>query len=119
MRISRVSQLVSPPMGQHMDRLPDEVAAQWQRVDEDNTQWLGEIVTRRGWRGRTLVDKKGVQAAWLLAQHADHDPGLQRHSWQRRGLPRVCGWFFPMICPLPGRSCRLTAQSGIRICEPL
>ena len=34
----RIRTLVSPPPGQHTVRLPDEVAAEWQRVDEDNTR---------------------------------------------------------------------------------
>jgi hypothetical protein len=74
----RVRQMLSPPKGRSMARLPDEVAAEWQRVDADNTRWLGNLVTTRGWPGRTLVGEEAAQAAWLLAQHADHDPGLQR-----------------------------------------
>jgi hypothetical protein len=74
----RVRRLVSPPPGQQVARLPDEVAAEWQRVDEDNTRWLGELLTRRGWPGRTVVGEDGAQAAWLLAQHAGQDPILQR-----------------------------------------
>ena len=74
----RVRQLASPPKEQRLARLPGEVAAQWQRVDQENTRWLGELVAARGWPGRTLVGKKGAHAAWLLAQHADHDPDLQR-----------------------------------------
>lgn len=61
-----------------MVRLPDEVAAEWQRVDAENTRWLCELLTMRGWPGRTLVGEEGAQAAWLLAQHADQDPTLQR-----------------------------------------
>ena len=74
----RVRRLVSPPKGQHMARLPDEVAAEWQRVDEDNTRWLGDLLTTRGWPGRTMAGEDGAQAAWLLAQHADRAPALQR-----------------------------------------
>jgi hypothetical protein len=73
----RVRHLMSPPQGQHMVRLPDEVAAEWQRVDAENTRWLCELLTMRGWPGRTLVGEEGAQAAWLLAQHADQDPTLQ------------------------------------------
>ena len=61
-----------------MVRLPDEIAAEWQRVDDDNTRWLDDLLTARGWPGRTLVGEDGAQAAFLLAQHADHAPDLQR-----------------------------------------
>jgi hypothetical protein len=74
----RIRTLVSPPLGQYTARLPAEVAAEWQRIDEDNTWWLGELLTARGWPGRTLVGEDGAEAAWLLAQHADLDPVRQR-----------------------------------------
>jgi hypothetical protein len=74
----RIRTLVSPPRGQQTVRLPDEVAAHWQRVDEDNTRWLSELVEARGWPGRTLAGEDGAGAAWLLAQHADSDPARQR-----------------------------------------
>jgi hypothetical protein len=74
----RVRQRVAPAQGQHMARLPDNVAAEWQRVDEDNTRWLSDLLATRGWPGETLVGKEGAQAAWLLAQHADRHPDLQQ-----------------------------------------
>lgn len=74
----RVRRLVSPPKGQHMVRLPDEVAEEWQRVDTENTRWLADLVATRGWPGRTLAGTDGADAAWLLAQHADQEPELQR-----------------------------------------
>lgn len=74
----RVRRSVSPPKGQYMPQLPDEVATEWQRVDADNTRWRGELLATRGWPGRTLAGEDGAQAAWLLAQHADHDPDRQR-----------------------------------------
>ena len=49
------------------------------RTDEENAVWLREIVTNVGWPGRSLVGDDGAHAAWLLAQHADRDPGLQKH----------------------------------------
>ena len=58
--------------------LPDDIAAQLQQVDESNTRWLGQLLSARGWPGRTLAGEDGAQAAWLLAQHADHDQVLQR-----------------------------------------
>jgi hypothetical protein len=74
----QIRTLVSPPPGQHAVRLPDEVAAEWRRIDEDNTRWLGELIGARGWPGRTLAGEDGADAAWLLAQHADGDPVRQR-----------------------------------------
>jgi hypothetical protein len=70
----RIRTLVSPPQGQHEVRLPGEVAAEWQRIDEDNTRWLGELLSAWGWPGRTLAGEDGAAAAWLLAQHAEGDP---------------------------------------------
>jgi hypothetical protein len=55
-----------------------EILTRLADVDRDNTRWLGELVNRRGWPGRSLVAEDGAVAAWLLAQHADQDPALQR-----------------------------------------
>ena len=74
----RVRRLASPPKGQYEFRLPDEVAEEWRRVDTGNTRWLADLVATRGWPGRTLAGPDGAEAAWLLAQHADLDPELQR-----------------------------------------
>jgi uncharacterized protein DUF6624 len=74
----RIRTLVSPLPGQHTVRLPDEVAAEWQRTDQDNTRWPGKVISARGWPGRTLAGEDGAAAAWLLAQHADRDPVRQR-----------------------------------------
>jgi len=74
----RIRNLVSSQPGAYMVRLPDELAAEWQRIDDENTRWLAEVLSARGWPGRTLVGEDGAGAAWLLAQHADHDPVRQR-----------------------------------------
>lgn len=74
----RVRHLVSPPKGQHVILLSDEVAEEWQRVDEDNTRWLADLLAARGWPGRTLAGEDGAHAAWLLAQHADRAPVVQQ-----------------------------------------
>jgi hypothetical protein len=74
----RIRTAVPPPKGQYLVQLPDEAAAQWQRIDEDNTRWLGEVLHGQDWPGRTLVGEDGAAAAWLLAQHADRDPSRQQ-----------------------------------------
>jgi hypothetical protein len=47
-------------------------------VDRDNTERMKDILGRHGWPGKSLVGAGGAQAAWLLAQHADHDRRFQR-----------------------------------------
>lgn len=59
-------------------RLPDDLGAEWHRIDTANTQWLNDLVDARGWPGRSLVGEDGAQAAWLLAQHADQCRDRQR-----------------------------------------
>jgi len=48
------------------------------KIDEDNTAWLKQLVDAGGWPTTTLVGKDGAHAAWLLVQHADHNPRFQR-----------------------------------------
>ena len=74
----RVRSLVSPPKGQYTVTLSGEQAAEWERIDTDNTRWLGEVLADRGWPGRSLVGEDGADAAWPLAQHADRNPARQR-----------------------------------------
>ncbi len=47
-------------------------------VDADNTAWLRQVIDRYGWPRRSDVGPEAATAAWLLAQHADHDPDFQR-----------------------------------------
>jgi len=48
------------------------------QVDEKNTTRLKELVDRYGWLHEERVGKKGADAAFLIAQHADHDVDFQR-----------------------------------------
>jgi len=67
MRLMRVGELVDP-----------EVKAELDAAILDNTEWLRGVVQEYGWPGRSLVGEDGADAAWLLAQHSDHDPAFQR-----------------------------------------
>jgi hypothetical protein len=62
------------------DLTPDEraIVDRLTEVDRDNTRWLGELVEHRGWPSHALVGEQAAVSAWLLAQHADEDPALQR-----------------------------------------
>jgi ADP-ribose pyrophosphatase YjhB (NUDIX family) len=59
----------------------EAAAAVWPAISETdrrNTARVREIIAAHGWPGRTLVGEDGAHAAWLLVQHADHDPEFQR-----------------------------------------
>jgi hypothetical protein len=47
-----------------------------QRIDRRNTARLKEIVDDYGWPTRSLVGRWGSHAAWLLVQHATHEPAF-------------------------------------------
>ncbi|MBI3792243.1 MAG: hypothetical protein HY275_15375 [Gemmatimonadetes bacterium] len=55
----------------------DSTARRMLAVDSANTRWLKPIVLRWGFPTRAQVGKEGVEAAFLLVQHADHDPAFQ------------------------------------------
>jgi hypothetical protein len=46
-------------------------------IDKDNIKWLYALVTTRGFPTAAQVGERGVQEAWLLAQHADLAPRFQ------------------------------------------
>jgi hypothetical protein len=64
-------------MVRRCDRKAEE---EWKRVDAENTERLREILSNHGWPGTSLVGEQGALDAWLLAQHADHDPAFQRQA---------------------------------------
>ncbi len=53
------------------------VGAEIARVDFENTQWLKKRVDHEGWPKSSKVGEKASNVAWLLVQHADHDPAFQ------------------------------------------
>lgn len=56
----------------------DDAAAWDSSLDKKHTAALKRIVQQHGWPTISLVGKKASRAAWLLAQHADHDTGFQQ-----------------------------------------
>jgi hypothetical protein len=48
-------------------------------VDAANLPRLKSIVAQFGFPTLAMVGRDGVQAAWLLTQHADDDPAFQKH----------------------------------------
>lgn len=54
----RIRNAVSSQPGGYMVRLPDELAAEWQRIDEENTRWLAEVLSARGWPGPSPIEDR-------------------------------------------------------------
>lgn len=46
-------------------------------VDQKNTEFMKRTIEKHGWPGKSLVGEEAAAAAWLLVQHADHDPEFQ------------------------------------------
>ena len=49
-------------------------------VKEANAAWLKGIIAEKGWPGIARVDRDGAKAAWVIVQHADHDPAFQAQA---------------------------------------
>lgn len=57
-------------------------SGQWDAtIDEGNTGRMREIVQQIGWPGRSKVGEEAAHCAWLLVQHADHDPAFQEECF--------------------------------------
>jgi hypothetical protein len=68
----------------------DKVEAGVKQTDQANTAWLKAIVAKQGWPTIGLVGGDGANAAWLLVQHADADPKVQRECLDLMAqLPRA------------------------------
>lgn len=59
-------------------RLFGDYAEEMQQVHRKNAERLDELVARHGWPSISVVGLEGCQAAWLIAQHANCTPQLQR-----------------------------------------
>ncbi|CAN5537361.1 hypothetical protein BH20ACT19_BH20ACT19_13520 [soil metagenome] len=61
-------------------RLDPKTAMDYRRIDAENATRLGQILSERGWPGKSLVGEHGAHDAWLIAQHADHQPRVQHQA---------------------------------------
>jgi uncharacterized protein DUF6624 len=80
--------------------LTPEHAAEWERIDTDNTAFLKAVIAEYGWPGSDLIGHDGAIAAWLFCQHADRDPAFQAEclplleAAARAGQARLCDWAY-------------------------
>ena len=57
-------------------------------IDRDNTEYLRGLINAHGWPALSSSGYEVCQAAWLIAQHADHDPAFQVHCLElMKALP--------------------------------
>jgi len=56
------------------------LGARLARVDQANSDWLKREVADQGWPGIARVGATASGNAWLLVQHADHDPLFQYNA---------------------------------------
>jgi len=61
-------------------RLDPKTAMDYRRIDAENANRLRQILSDHGWPGNSLVGEQGAHDAWLIAQHADHEPAVQRQA---------------------------------------
>ncbi|MGW0986403.1 DUF6624 domain-containing protein [Streptomyces sp. NPDC002486] len=54
----------------------------WRRLTARHGDRLGEIMDEYGWPTAELVGEEAARAAWLIAQHADRQLGIQRRALQ-------------------------------------
>lgn len=60
------------------NRYTDNLDEWDETVDRRNTERLKAVVDEIGWPSITKVGETGSSNAWLLVQHADHDPEFQK-----------------------------------------
>ncbi|MFD7161372.1 DUF6624 domain-containing protein [Kribbella sp. NPDC059898] len=81
--------------------LPDEARLdRWPsvaRIDHDNTAWLATIIASGGWPRISDVGEQGATAAWILAQHSDDAPAVQREFHQHMAAAAACGEAEPRL----------------------
>lgn len=56
----------------------EDLARAVEAIDTANLMWLRRLIAEQGFPTAAQVGKEGVHLAWVLLQHADQDPKLQR-----------------------------------------
>jgi len=49
-----------------------------EEIDNENTKILKQIILEYGWPTISMAGKEASNAAWVIAQHADHDISFQK-----------------------------------------
>ncbi len=87
----RLAQLDAPLRRELLERAARDQAAQHVAIDAGggdafkgvapvaraNADWLKSVIADKGWPTYSQVGHDGAKAAWLIVQHADHDPAFQ------------------------------------------
>lgn len=87
----RRAQLDAPLRRELLERAERDQAAQHVAIDagggdafkgvapvaQANAAWLKTVIADKGWPTYSRVGHDGAKAAWLIVQHADHDPAFQ------------------------------------------
>lgn len=67
------------------DKLEAKVAEEFKKISDDSTRidaenmvWLKDVISKKGWPGKSLVGGQGAKDAWILIQHADADREFQQ-----------------------------------------
>jgi hypothetical protein len=68
---------VIPPTTKSPSELP-AIVQKTMLIDRENTKRLRKLMALCGWPKRGVHGNQALSDAWLLAQHADNDAGLQR-----------------------------------------
>jgi hypothetical protein len=58
----------------------EELAGAVETLDTSNLHWLKKLISAQGFPKAAQIGKEGVHLAWVLLQHADRDPELQREQ---------------------------------------
>ena len=63
-----------------LERPNKELLTRMAAVDSTNTARMKQIIQEYGWPGISMVGEDGATAAFLIVQHADHDPAFQKQA---------------------------------------